>query len=164
MDIYAFKRQFEERVRPAPLEALVSAEQAWSYFKESLPETVADEACEEAGFSVSLASYFQGHQLIVDENLFQIYFGRLIDARKASSWQTAEINFYYRYEINRQLTALLASLPRQDFEIARCASDEKNLSRQKIETLAAFGDEKRAIWEAVRALKPALADFHFWIQ
>lgn len=163
MDIYTFKTRFENLLQPPPDHSLVNAEQAWTYFKASLREDLAEEACEELGFSVSIANHFDGKTLRSDESLFQIYFGRLIDAVKGHPWQTAEINFYYRYPMNEELHCLLAELQKQDVETAYCKSEDQNIINQKTAAIFAFADEKRRIWDAVRQLTPSSADFHFWI-
>jgi hypothetical protein len=82
MDIFTFKLQFEQIVQPAPPHSLISAEQAWSYFKTSVKERIDDAYCEEFGFSASVASSFDGTCMHSDENLFQVYFGRMVDAEK----------------------------------------------------------------------------------
>jgi hypothetical protein len=164
MNIYTLKTQMESIVQPAPLHVLVSAEQAWGEFKKMLSEDLDEDYCEEFGFSTSLASHFDGKEVHTDENLFQIYFGRLIDADKGYPWRTAEINFYYRYEMNTELQHLLSELKQQDIEIFYCKSEDERRIRQKIDTVFAFADEKHRIWRAVRELKPILSSFHFWIQ
>jgi hypothetical protein len=162
MDISAYKIHLENMLQPAPLHALVSAEQAWAYLKTSIREPLDEDFCDEFGFSMSLASHYDGNKSVVDENLFQIYFGRLIDPAKGRAWRTAEINFYYRYPMNAQLRALLAELPQQDFEVAYCTTEEEAVIRQKIDSVFAFADQKQSIWDAVRELQPTLASYHFW--
>ncbi|HZU86731.1 MAG TPA: hypothetical protein VFF78_04580 [Anaerolineaceae bacterium] len=164
MNIYTFKTQLESELHPAPLHTLVSAEQAWGYFKTAMSEYLEDADCEELGFSASVASHYDGNKTQVDENLFQIYFGRLIDAKKGHPWHTAEINFYYRYAMNAELRSLLNELPQQDIEVAYCASEDAGIIRQKIDTVFTFADGHPAIWDAIRELSPTLASFHFWIQ
>jgi hypothetical protein len=163
-NIYTFKAHFEELVQPAPQTAPVCAHQAWDIFRNSLLELPEDEACEELGFSMSLASHFDGHQVVVNENQFQIYFGRLVDAVKGSPWHTAEINFYYRYAMNPRLLALLAQFDLQDCETAFCKADDPERIQQKIERVCAFAAERQELWKAVQDLQPELASYHFWIQ
>lgn len=164
MNIYALKIQFEQTVQPAPSHALIGAEQAWKYFEAAILQRLDDVLCEEFGFSMSAASYFDGAHVHMDENLFQVYFGRLIDAEKGQPWHTAEINFYYRYEMNARLRLLLSELRQQDIETAFCSSEDEKIICQKVDTVFAFANERRLIWDEIRDLKPVQSSFHFWIQ
>ena len=164
MDIYKFKTESDRIYQPEPTHALISAEQAWAAFKAGLSEPKDEDYYDEFGFSFSLGSHYDGNKSVIDENLFQIYFGRLIDSSKGYPWRTAEINFYYRYPMNPQLRSLLAELPQQDFEVAYSTTEDPAIIRQKIGSVLAFADQKQAIWDAVRELKTALSSYHFWIQ
>jgi hypothetical protein len=82
MDIYKFKTESDAIFQPDPTHALISVEQAWTAFKASLPEPLDEDYYEELSFSLSLASHYDGNKSVIDENLFQIYFGRLIDITK----------------------------------------------------------------------------------
>lgn len=165
MDIYTFKRQLEQIVQPTASHSLISAEQAWLYFKKTVTEFVIDEEdCEEFCFSVGVASDFDGKQIHSYENLFQIYFSRLIDAKKGSPWQVAEINFYYRYEMNSKLRLLLPELQNQDVETTILKTDTEQTIFQKASTVLAFADKQILIWDEIRDLKPTLSTFQFWLQ
>jgi hypothetical protein len=157
MDIYTLKIKLEGKVRPAPLQSLVSVELAWGYFKQFIRNDLDEDHCEEFGFSVS--EVVHGEDI-----LFQIYFGRLIDAVKEHPWRTAEINFYFEYGINSELRLLLMEYPQCDIETAYCTSEEKKVIGQKIDAVIAFADEKQRIWDAVRNLTPVNSSYHFWIQ
>lgn len=94
MNIYTLKTQFEEMVLPSSSHTLVNAQQAWEIFKASVRDGLDENYCEELGFSTSVASYYDGKSVHYDEDQFQVYFGRLIDAEKGYPWRTAEVNFY----------------------------------------------------------------------
>jgi hypothetical protein len=164
MNIYTFKKQFEEKVQPAPSQPPIAAEQAWSIFKESILQGLDETRCEEIGFSLSTASYRDGKTVRRDENLFQVYFGRLIDAEEACAWHTAEINFYYRYAMNVKLRFLLSELHQQEIEMAFCSREESGVIRQKMETFFDFAFKQKSIWDEIRCLETVQTYFHFWMQ
>ena len=164
MNIYALKTAFEETVQPAPSHGLIAAEQAWQYFKAVLMQELDEPHCEEFGFSMSAAAYFDGNNLHIDESRFQVYFGRLIDAQKGQTWSTAEISFYYRYEMNDRLLALMNDLKQQDIETAFCSSDDPKHISQKIKTVFEFADQRHLIWNEIRELQIIQSSFQFWIQ
>ena len=145
MNIFMFKMQLEQIVQPPPLHSLISAEQAWMNFKAPIKECLDEAYCEEFGFSMSMASHFDGAHILTDENLFQVYFSRLIDAKKGYSWQFADINFYYRYKMNAKLRFLLAKLRQQNIETAFCRSEDEKVIRQKFDTVFTFADEQKLI-------------------
>ena len=164
MNIYEFKTESDRIFQPGPTHALISVEQAWAAFKASLTEPLEEDFSDELSFSFSLASQYDGNKTVIDENLFQIYFGRLIDITKSYPWRTAEINFYYRYSMNPQLRSLLADLTQQDFEVAYSTTEDPAVIQQKIDSVLAFADQNYTIWDVVRELKPALSSYHFWIK
>jgi hypothetical protein len=164
MNIFTFKQQFELIVQPPPSCALIGAKQAWENFKSAVQERLEGAHCEEVGFSMSTAAHFDGTRLHSDENLFQIYFGRLIDAEKNESWRTAEINFYYRFEMDASLRRLLSGFQPHDFEIAFCSHEPQEQINQKIETVFAFAEQRQALWDEIWAMTPVESSFHFWIQ
>jgi hypothetical protein len=163
MTIYTFKSQFEQTVKPGPAHRLIHAEQAWAYLKETIHQPILQAFSEELGFSMSTASYSDGHKVQTDENLFQIYFGRLIDAVKGSPWHTAEIYFYYRYEMNARLRDLLSALQPQDVETAFLHTEDEKLVCQKMNAIFAFADQQQLFWDEVRELSPVVSSFEFLI-
>ncbi|MCE1252105.1 MAG: hypothetical protein LWX83_00985 [Anaerolineae bacterium] len=164
MNIYELKNWLEQNVESTPQKNPLEAAQAWDVFKTSLNQGPDEAHCEELGFSMSAAVYLKGGNLFVDEDRFQIYFGRLIDAKINKTWRTAEIIFYYRYEMNARLIDLLSDLKQQDIETAFCSSEEKQEIFRKVETVFNFADRQQLIWDEVRRLKAVQSSFHFWIQ
>ncbi len=164
MNIYTLKKQFEQMLHPAPSYTLIGAEPAWEYFTTAIKSGLDKSYCEELGFSMGMASHSEGNNGHTDENLFQVYFGRLIDAEEKSAWRTAEINFYYRYEMNANLGWLLSEHPQEDIETAFCSREDEDGVRRKIETVCVFAKERRAIWDEIRELNPVQSNYHFWIQ
>jgi hypothetical protein len=164
MNIYTFKNQFEQFLQPAPTHALIAAGAAWEQFKLTAQTKLDEPTCEELSFSLSHATYREGNKVRTDETLFQVYFGRLIDAQGACSWRTAEINFYYRYPMNDRLRSLLTHLHPQDLETAFCGTDDAEAIQEKINALFAYADSQVAIWDALRGMQPFQSSFHFWIQ
>jgi hypothetical protein len=163
MDIYSYKSQLECLVKPAPEDALVNAKQAWEFIKQSLVEAIDGENYEELGFSISLASYFEGKTLLINENQFELYIGRLIDADPGISWRTAEINFYYFYEMNPRIRSLLDGDQNTDIEVAYNTTDGKEDIHKKIDTFIGFVDSKQAVLEILRDLVPVRSSYSFWL-
>ena len=161
MNIYHLKARLDQQIQPIS-GVQVDAEQAWAVFKSMLAEDLDENFCQELGIGFSTAIFLNGKEVVRDENTFQIYFGRLIDAVPGFAWRTAEINFYYRYPMNTRLSSLLSSLKTADFEIAFCKTDSKTEIQQKIETLFAFADGQTEIWRTVQNLT-AKASYTFWL-
>jgi hypothetical protein len=163
MDIYTFKKHFEGQVQPTPAQVLVSAEAAWACFLATLWEPQPAILANAAAFSAGAASYFDGHTRSVDETLFQIYFGRIIDAPPGQPWSFAELDFYYRFEMRPELRHWLTAPSAHETEIAYSLAEGEDVIRQKHADLAAFVEARHRLWDEVRELKPGTADFHFWI-
>ena len=163
MKIAELKASFDSAIQPDPHQPIATCAQAWSLFKEFLQAFPEDENCEEFGFSFSRAKAEDGKTSKTDSNLFEVYFGRLIDAKKNLEWQTAEIDFYYRFEMNAYLSRLLAALPKEDVETAYCLTEGLPVIQQKRMEVLDFADRQNKIWEEIKKLKPASTSYHFWI-
>ncbi len=161
MDIYQLKTRFEAIPSSTPSPATVEA--LWRLYSETLREQVDEEDCEEYGFSAGVAEYRDGSRVVRDEGLFQIYFGRLIDARKGCAWHTAEMYAYIRYPMNTDFVRLLEEMGDFDVGDAFRLSGGEALIRQKLDAFSASVDQKQNLWTAVRAHSPTLQDVQFTI-
>ncbi len=163
MNIGDLKKSFNHAIQPDPLQPILECSQAWGYFKDLLPLVPEGSENEEFGFSFSLATINDGKKSQIDPNLFQVYFGRLIDAEKGSDWSTAEINFYYRYEMTDNLRKLLNALPADNIETAYLFSEGLPAISNKRAKVLNFADRQTGIWAEIKPLKPTLASYHFWV-
>jgi hypothetical protein len=163
MDIYSYKSQLESLVKPAPDQTLVNARLAWEFIKPSLLEAIDGENYEELGFSISLASYFEGKTLLINEDQFEFYIGRLIDADPGINWRTAEINFYYFYEMNPELRSLLNGDQNPDIDVAYNTTDGKEEIYKRVDTFIGFVDSKQAVLEILRDLVPVRSSYSLWL-
>lgn len=163
MKISEFKQTFDKAIQPDPLQPIVDCAQAWTWFKEFLNLFPEGEENEELGFSFSFATINDGISSRIEPDLFQVYFGRLIDAEKNFSWRTAEIDFYCRFPMNANLSALLANLPKEDVETAFYINEGlPSINKKKAEVID-FADKQSKIWEEIKQLEPTLASYHFWV-
>lgn len=163
MKIGELKGNFDSVIQSDPHQPIVACAQAWTHFKTFIglfPEGVENE---EFGFSFSLATINDGITSKINPNMFQVYFGRLIDAKKNLEWQSAEIDFYYRFEMNENLSRLLAALPKEDVETAYSLTEGLPAIQQKRTQVFDFADHQIEIWEEIKQLTPANASYHFWI-
>jgi hypothetical protein len=163
MKIGDLKLTFESAIQPDPLQPIVGCAAAWAYFKDFLQLFPEGDENEEFGFSFSFANINDGITSRIESNLFQVYFGRLIDAEKNSEWRTAEINFYYRFEMNETLSELLALLPKEDVETAYYFKEGLSVIHKKQAKVVDFADSQQEIWKELKHLKPTLASYHFWV-
>lgn len=160
MDIYTYKEQFEQYMLspdgPPP------AQQAWTYFKDSICESLDEDYVEEFGFSMGYASSYDSREFMVRYNKesYCVYFGRLIDAEK-SPWTVASINCYFCYAINDELRLIAEASPHIDIESYYSKSDTKDIIKQKTEEVFLFADEKQFIWDAIRDLHPTRTYIYF---
>lgn len=157
MNIYSFKSQFEAETAPLGIETL------WKYLGSWVRTNPDQEYCEEFSFSVSEAEYMDGKKIIRDDTLFQVYFGRLIDAEKNSPWNSAEINIYLRYKMAPELRVLLNELKTCEIEDAYRLSDDKGLIFRKLDQFIAFIDTQADVWTALRNHTPVLREIQFFI-
>ena len=163
MNIGELKKTYNNAIQPDPLQPIVECSQAWTHFKNFLPLIPEGSENEEFGFSFSLANINDGITSKIDPNLFQVYFGRLIDAEKGSDWRTAEINFYYRYQLTEKLQKLLNALPCENVETAYYYTEGQPAIFNKRAEVLNFADQQTKIWAEIKPLKPTLASYHFWV-
>ena len=142
--------------------AYTSAEQAWAVFKAAIQQGLDEDYSEEIKIGFGEATFYDGFQVIRNENQFQIYFGRLIDADPGNRWRSVEIDFYFRYDLTHELSRLLAEFSSLDFEIFYAKTHPRREVEQKIAAFFAFGDQRQAFWDAVRSLEPR-ASYSFWL-
>jgi hypothetical protein len=161
MDIYQLKTQFEAIHPSTPSPATVAA--LWRLYSETLREQVDDEDSEEYAFSAGVAEYRNGSRIIRDESLYQVYFGRLIDARKGCAWHTGEMYAFVRYPINRDFLCLIHDLGDFNVENAFRLSDGETVVRKKLDAFLASIDQQIGLWAAVRTHMPILQDIQFTI-
>jgi hypothetical protein len=162
MDIYTLKTRFE--AIPSSPPSPVAVEAVWRLYVETLREQVEDEDSEEFGFSAGVAEYRVGSRVIRDESLYQVYFGRLIDARKGCAWQTAEMWTYVRYPMNRASLGGAEKLDEVNVEGALRLSEGGTLIRQKLDAYMGSIAQIENLWAAVRTKSPHLLDVQFTIQ
>jgi|WetSurMetagenome_2_1015567.scaffolds.fasta_scaffold443630_1 hypothetical protein len=163
MNLSELKKSFESVIQPDPLQPIVECSLAWAYFKAFLLQFPEGEEWDEFGVSFSFANINDGITSRTDPNLFQVYFGRLIDAEKNIGWSTAEIDFYYHFEMNPRLSVLLAALPKEDVETNYGVSEGMPVIQQKMAEVMGFADQQTEIWNEIKQLKPILASYHFWV-
>jgi|WetSurMetagenome_2_1015567.scaffolds.fasta_scaffold791550_1 hypothetical protein len=162
MDIYNLKARFDAIQPSSPSPACVEA--VWRLYSETLREQVEDEDSEEFGFSAGVAEYRVGSRVVRDESLYQVYFGRLIDARKGCAWQTAEMWTYVRYPMNQVSLGVAEKLDEVCVEGALRLSDGGALIRQKLDAYMGSIAQIEDLWAAVRTQPPLLLDVQFTIQ
>jgi hypothetical protein len=162
MNIFELKQYFDSNIQPDPLGSIAACDQAWNHFKKFLQLFPEGESCEEFGISFGFANINDGLTSWVDQELFQVYFGRLIDGEKDAGWCTAEIDFYYRFEMNEKLSALLAALPKEDVETAYCLAEGQSVIHKKQLEIIEYADAQVEIWEEIKKQTPKVADYHFW--
>jgi hypothetical protein len=163
MNIGELKKSYNNAIQPDPLQPIVECSLAWGCFKELLTLVPDGAENEEFGFSFGLANINDGITSKIDPNLFQVYFGRLIDAEKGSGWSTAEIDFYYRFEMTDNLRKLLNALPCENVETAYFFKEGQPAISDKRTEVVYFADLQTEIWAEIRPLKPTLASYHFWV-
>jgi hypothetical protein len=163
MKIGELKQTFESVIQPDPQQPIVDCAQAWAFFKEFLKLFPDGDENEEFGFSFSFANINDGITSKIDADFFQVYFGRLIDAKIDTEWHTAEINFYYRFEMNANLSRLLAALPKEDIETAFYLLEGMPVILNKESEVIDFADHQSEIWNELKQLIPVLASYHFWV-
>jgi hypothetical protein len=164
MNIYTFQKQFIQQVQPPPTGQLIGPLAAWNFLKDAVRSKLDEPTCTEFGFAISAATHFDGKQLLIDENQFQVYFGALIDAARNQAWHTAEINFYYRYPMYAGLRQILLHLQQQEIETAFCSHDDPVSIQKKLNSVFTFADGQTETWRAIQDIEPAQTNFHFWIQ
>jgi hypothetical protein len=163
MDIYSYKLALESLVKPGPDQTLVNVNQAWEYFKESLGVMIEDENYEELGFSIGAAYYYEDKTLRINEDQFEVYLGRLIDAVSGISWRTAEINFYYFYKMNPELRSKLKEVQNPEIEVAYNITNEKEDVFKNTDTFVSLVESNQAVLEIIRDLIPIKASYSFWL-
>jgi len=162
MDIYSLKAPYSAIPQSTPSPADVEA--LWRLYTETLREQVDGEDCEEFGFSAGVAEYRVGSRVVRVESLYQVYFGRLIDARKGCAWHTGEMVAYIRYPMNRDFLGVSDELGDFDVEDAFRLSGGEALIREKLDAFVDSIAQIDILWAAVQAQPPLLLDVQFTIQ
>ena len=160
MNIYLLKNHFDAHFQAG--KPAFYAEPAWAIFKAAVRTGLDEDFSEELKFGFGPAALAEGFKVIRAENQFQIYFGRLIDAGPGQRWRTAEIDFYFRYDLTPELGSLLAAFTSPDFEVFYTKTDPQAEIDAKIDAFFAFADRQQAFWDAVRSL-PVRASYSFWL-
>jgi len=163
MKIGELKQTFDTAIQPDPQQPIVECNLAWQYFKQFSNHFPEGDENEEFGFSFSFANINDGVNSRVEPNLFQVYFGRLIDAKKGFLWRTAEINFYFHFKMNENLSRLLAALPTEDVETAFFINEGLPVILKKEAQVTEFADSQPEIWKEINHIEPVLASYHFWV-
>ena len=163
MQIGLFRKEYDRFFGSCSETAELTCEQAWRGFKDFLELRPDGEFCEEIKFCVDL---IDKHSQIHDGHtgtLLQIYFGRLIDARKGQPWATIEIDFYFNVSIAGPLPHWAGESNVINKEFCLCLDHDADHLRWQMAEFIQYVDQLSALWQTVHESSPESADHHFFV-
>jgi hypothetical protein len=159
MNFLTFKKMFEEKIQPDSL--TMDLNKTRDFFTQYLKIRIDESVYEEFGFSAGMITNIDaGH----DENYYQIYFGRLVDAHKDCSWRTIEINIYIRYNLPNELKTNLVCFPEYEIERAFDLSAGEVIINSKVEEFLAYIGNITDVWAVLQKQTPyqRIVTFYVW--
>jgi hypothetical protein len=161
--IGSFRNQFDELFESHSPDSQKDCREVWLKFARFLFQEPENWKSEEVAINLGDTTGKEVKLPTKEPSLFQVYFGRLIDANPGMAWKTVEINFYFRYEKNDRLNQWLHSMSLQEKEIYINLAEGPKVIKSKREELIRYADAQTALWDELSRLQPVAEDHYFYV-